>query len=723
MLSGQVNASQLLAAFLGNAKEKLGQVITNNDFSGELARHLPKPSGTSDPQKTVAVETDNSTSDSKVSSTGSAVSSEAKTSASVIVKDSGLTTSSEKLNGLKSKTRAEKSLFVSNPAVLETVLANLHYPAETRAKCQALLSKQGHLSLQDLRSILGARPGAGSGEATGVPAASVRVLVDSVVKAPSSAAGKAVGAAKSIKSSVAIKTDGSYTREELRDLLDKVVQASQKSSQKAQASTLSSTTSSTGATKTVEGLQNGQAQELVSTVLPSFIFSDRKPSVESVLTAKTGNKPSKLQEANANLAGLGENSVNVVSGGSNSLGHVKSDSSAGNGEMIGANPGAVMPGGQSGASGGLAGVVATGREEKIGAAASGSEVAGELADWTKARMTAEQGSGASVATAGGDSLKDVQSSAELGGQDTPMLGKQIERSVGGRDQSSENGVLQTAAANHEENLISLPQMDNSGGDGFVFYDRNQPAEPVQNTRGAKTGDTSTTNRNDNGIATILASYTSSDDQARSTAGILTGSGENREADSQSVKSAGQSGSDKSNPVSVSGEQTAQGAGSANIDSGNGPSGTLTSTSTSASASASASALASASARSVGQKDAVSAGFDFTDRSVESAVQTGSDNGAKAGIDGSQTAQISAAGNSVSGNGPATISTSASASASASARSVGQKDAVSAGFDFTDRSAKSAGLTGSDNGAKVGIDGSQTAKTSAAGNSVSGNGPA
>ncbi len=537
MQSGQVNASQLLAAFLGKAKEKLGEAITKNDFSGELAKHLPKQptaAGTPDLQEAATVGTDVSTADSMASAKGSPGFSEAKAGASLAVHLKGLTASSSKIKEINSKADTERSLFVSNPAIVETVLAKLHYPAKTRDECVKLLDKQGRLSIQNLMSILGARPDAVSGAATGVSAASVRTLLESVVEASDNKEGKAIGVAKSFKPSVAVKQDGSYTRSEFIDLLKKVVQASQKNSEKTQSSAISSATPTAVRKKTVEGLKKGQAEELVSTVLPSFVSSGREGSSASVLAANTAVNASGSQDANGKRTHLGKNQVKAVSGGSNSPERVRAEKaglSAGGGERIAAGMETVVHGGENGSPKASASDAVSSRQKRTVAASAALGAETELAASIKAGMTPEQqGAGAPMGTTGALSLKDVQSRAELGGQDTAMLGKHIERLTGGKEQSSENGVLQTAEANPGDSPINLPRMDNSGGDGFVFYDRNRPAEYVQKARGAKTIDPSTASQSNDGIANVLVSYISPDEPTGSTAAILTAGPANLKSD-------------------------------------------------------------------------------------------------------------------------------------------------------------------------------------------------
>lgn len=600
MQSGQVNASQLLAAFLGGAKEKLGQKITKNDFSGELEKHLSKQvkvAGASNLEGHGAGKTDDSNADSN----GSATDSDARTD-----------TAGVKIKEIKSKARAEKNLLVSNPAILESVLANLHYPAQARDECQTLLGKQGGISIQDLNSILDTRPDTASGAAEQVPASSVRALVESIVKASGSAAGKGAGGANSFKSSVATKQEGSYTRDELRNLLEKVVQASQKADSQAQPSSLSSTTSTDAQTETVESLKTGQTEELVSTVLPSFATAGGKVSSARVLAAAAVSKALGSQNADGKAAELREGLVQAGSTQSNSPGGAGAEgsgSSSGDGEQISTGMGVIMRTGENGAS------QAPAQGEGTDTASAGLDVAAELADLIKAGGFSEQtDSGASQTTTGAYSLKDVETRAELGGQDTPMLGKQIEKFVGGKDQPSEDGVLQTTEFNPDDNLINLQQMNNSGGDDFSSYDRNRQGELVQEARGGATTEAPATNPGDDGIAAILDSYISAGDEIGSMTGILTGGLDDLKSGAQSlskIDSARGPVQDVSN-IWKSGEQTASdkaaqagdGATGGSVGAGSAGAGNWSST-------------ASASAWSLAQQEAVSLPSGVIDQDVQS----------------------------------------------------------------------------------------------------------
>jgi flagellar hook-length control protein FliK len=525
MQSGQVNASQLLAAFLGNAKEKLGQAITKNDFSGELAKHFPQQSATAAiaaGDGAAELETQDSNSGSNASARQSAVFAESKAGASTSKPNNAPVGN----KGVNARALEEKKLVISNPAVLQSVLANLHYPAEIRDRAEKLLSKQGNLSIQDLKSILAAGAAGGSSQQAQVPAQAVRALVASVTRASGNVRENASGIAKDVKSAVAVKPKGVYSLRELGKLLDRVVQASQKESLKTQPLATSGSTPPVVEKKTGAGLKKGQTRELVSSVLPSFISEVGKVSPPTPLSADAGAKSLQVQEASVEnekqagqdqgTAALGQNAESVGEAGSYGP-------SVGDGAGAEANVKAAADGGAKKALS-AAEVVP---ETVLGDKTDGSSqvnAAAQLADLLKAGMAATKAAPElSAASPADNSLEDVQNRAQLGGQDTPMLAKHIEKSTGLEERSVENVVSHSTGDNPAGNAINLPQMDNSSSGGFVFYDRNQAAQTAQTTRGTGAGNASAT-----GMDSILASYISTgeessdkQEQANNAASVLT----------------------------------------------------------------------------------------------------------------------------------------------------------------------------------------------------------
>ncbi len=533
MQSGQVNASQLLASFLGSVKAKLGRSITNNDFSGELARHLPKETQAAqlDPIDTAGlVSPDGPTTETKACATAASAQAESKSGTPLSLREKSLPNANAKMTGKSLREVAAKNLVVSNPAIVQTVLAKLNYSAEKRDECEKLLNKQGHISIQDLSSILNSGRDAGGQSAGQVPVAAVRTLVESIVGSSDGERQNGGAAVKGKEPAVALKPDGSYTREELSGLLKKVVKASLKDNPPAKLAKFSSQSSSTVVPETSEALKTGQTRELVSSVLPSFIFSgDKVPNVKDFGEGR-GGKVVQAPDSGQNRIRGEEDAVNVASGGSDPIGGEtveQPDSSSGRVAGAASGHGTLPDGGENATRGVSVTIAATEVSDRVSTDSEGLTVEAALADGIKAGMAVRRDESlAAEAMSAAGSLKDVQNRAQLGGQDTPMLAKHIEKSVGGREQSSEGVVLKRAEANPGEQLITMPQMENSSPEGFVFYDRNQSAEFIKNGRDTTPSEAVSSGQTDN-IVTILNSYISSEDGAVSTAdgnNLTSGSG-------------------------------------------------------------------------------------------------------------------------------------------------------------------------------------------------------
>ncbi|MGC8494240.1 MAG: flagellar hook-length control protein FliK [Syntrophobacteraceae bacterium] len=524
MLSGQINASQMLAAFIGNVKEKLGQKIVKNDFSGELEKHLPNQAKTLgvDPAKAGSAKTDPS---GVQSGAATGTSAQSGTGSSAVVQDKGLTASSAKVRDIEVKEKAEKSLSVSNPAVVETILANLHYPAQVRDQCQALLNKQGHITFQDLKSILSTQPDTKAGGPAEVPAATVRSLMESIVKASENGGGKTAAIGAGLMASIGVKPEGSYTRDELRDLLKKIVQ----SSQPKQTQTLvpSSSTAIAAPTLTEGGQRIGQAIELVSSALPTFLSGESKVSSQKILAQpatdtvanRQKNSPT-VSDSQANPASGAPAGANAPQGGDLN----QSGSSSGVGLRMVQGLEAILQKGEDGAPKASETSNTTPVQEKqADSVFDRFAAAADLAYAMKGGgVLPQSGSGASGGTSGGVSPKEVESSANQGGQDVAMFGKSVEKLAGGKEQPSETVISQTSEIKSEDKLVTLQQMNNSGGDGSLFYDKNAEAELFAKAGGEKGAGATVATAGGEDIAGVISSYTAASEQSAGAAVVVNG---------------------------------------------------------------------------------------------------------------------------------------------------------------------------------------------------------
>lgn len=167
MQSGQVNAAPLLASFLGSENEKIGQTIAQGDFSGELQKLMPVPAkgaGSSARNNWAKPETAAAANwGSKASAGETPAGAETKSSTVPSTQEpKGATDSRTKISEIKSKAKKELSLMVSNPAIAQTVLGDLQYPAQTKKACEGMQNKDGQISIKDLRSLLDTQASTGS---------------------------------------------------------------------------------------------------------------------------------------------------------------------------------------------------------------------------------------------------------------------------------------------------------------------------------------------------------------------------------------------------------------------------------------------------------------------------------------------------------------------------------------------------------------------------------
>jgi hypothetical protein len=305
MGSGHINAAQLLSSFLGSETEKIGQAAAQCDFAGELKKLM-------EPGSTTAASSNGSVTSGTGGETHSIKTSRDKSSASSGTSSLTLpqqgrgrkvaSGAGSKISQAKSKAQTERSLFVTNPAIVQTVLADLKYPAETRKTIKETENSQGQISIKDLRSALDTQPATVSGSVSLIPAEHARALVESIAATETGATMGDSSSSGNFNAAVQLKTEGSYTPEEFRGLLDKVVQQAEDTQAKAQLSDLKqqSGAAETGqdgsSAGTVEIPRTGQTESLAATVLPSFIFADGgNASTTKVFSSGANNAGSETQ--------------------------------------------------------------------------------------------------------------------------------------------------------------------------------------------------------------------------------------------------------------------------------------------------------------------------------------------------------------------------------------------------------------------------------------------
>ena len=344
MQSGQVNASQLLASFLGSENEKIGQSIMQCDFAGELKKLMPEPAnqakrGTGASSRNAqakldelkAADSGQPDSSTKTSDPSSPERSQASSAASTlpgaaeaksglqssIGAHNGTAGSKTKIKAINSKVQKAKNLVVTDPAIAETVLADLRYPAETIKTCKNIQNKDGQISIEDLKTILDTQPASGSENGSQVPAEHARALVESIISRQGGANQKGSTSGASLKHSIQIKTEGSYSPDEFRGLLENVLQEADTVPAQFANQEQGLQAGSAQTVKTANGIKEGQTESLVSTILPSFIFADRENDPTGKVLAANSNN-SRLEAQMAKAADVSESSIEAVSNNFNS---------------------------------------------------------------------------------------------------------------------------------------------------------------------------------------------------------------------------------------------------------------------------------------------------------------------------------------------------------------------------------------------------------------------
>ncbi len=304
MQSGQVNASQLLSSFLGSENEKIGQAIGQGDFSGELRHLMPASAGCAGSSGWNA----SAAPWSNASAGQTPTSAETENNPPPSVRERRIPTDSRtKINAIKSKAKKEQDLVVTNPVIAQTVLADLQYPAQTRKAYEGMQNKEGHISIKDLRALLGTQGATDSGLSGQVPAEHASALVESIISKASGTNQKELASGGTLQSSLQMKTEGSYSPSEFRGLLDKVLQQADTTQGE-----VADPGSQPGSAKTAEGLKRGQTESLVETVLPSFISANHEHDSNRKIFAGNSNDQT-FEAQSAKVRDIRENSVETVS--------------------------------------------------------------------------------------------------------------------------------------------------------------------------------------------------------------------------------------------------------------------------------------------------------------------------------------------------------------------------------------------------------------------------
>ncbi|NLI81072.1 MAG: hypothetical protein GX443_05205 [Deltaproteobacteria bacterium] len=275
MQANPINAAQLMMEFLEKEQTDIGQGIVTSEFSRELEHQQLKLEG-----RPLAKSREHSSETSPTSLLQAAYpANDPKQEKDAGAKE-GLQRKTDALKRLATDRRAAEDassqvrdqVFVTDPALLNKVLADLKLPAEARKVCAASEDNQGKVSLGDLMSLLerhSADAGvSGLGRANG---ADLRALFASLTLP---------GSAESVHLVELIeKPKGTYSLDELRQVLGKAVQKIQ--GRRTNASSPIGGNAETVATSRVSfsttgggftsNASPGQSAHLVKSSLPSFL--------------------------------------------------------------------------------------------------------------------------------------------------------------------------------------------------------------------------------------------------------------------------------------------------------------------------------------------------------------------------------------------------------------------------------------------------------------------
>ena len=318
MQSGQINASQLMASFLRSENEKIGQSITRSDFAGELKKFIAAPANDTGAAgkfwglSAAKPESANAPGPGlQASNAGTQGAPETKTSRSSTIQErKNATAARTKIDAINSKSKQEASLYVTDPAIADTVLTDLQYPAETRKACKVDQNQEGSISFKELKYLLNTQPTIASENLAQVPAEHARALVESLVTRECGTKQQGLPSAGAFQSSVRIKAEGSYTPGEFRGLLEKVLQ--QADAAREQLTGSESLSGSAETAKTAAGMKTGQTESLVASVLPSFISADSEnASTKKTIVSIAESASSEAQGASA--GDVREHSIEAVS--------------------------------------------------------------------------------------------------------------------------------------------------------------------------------------------------------------------------------------------------------------------------------------------------------------------------------------------------------------------------------------------------------------------------
>lgn len=254
-----------------------------------------------------------------------------QTTAGSVKKQSASQGVASSLKARRSAARAT-DLYVADTSVLQGILAQLQVPAEIRQSCVSAVDEQGRVSLKRLGQVLGGT-GQESGNASGKPqsaqgkvdVAGVRQLLESMLS--SGGSGSSVSASPQGVERFNLKTSGSYTLPEFRELLSRVVEEVQTEAAEKGGTML-------GQTAFVDNGSGNQAENGTGSMLEKGFTEDPKRLASAVMPSFVREKTNETEDSSSLSPFSAANSSTASSDSSSSRSSVSSSASATDGRAM-----------------------------------------------------------------------------------------------------------------------------------------------------------------------------------------------------------------------------------------------------------------------------------------------------------------------------------------------------------------------------------------------------
>lgn len=324
MQAGSVNASVLLASFLGKENEKIEQEIARSDFAGELGKYY-KPARNEAADRQAAKDpasTNGLTSTNQVEDTAPRQRN-ARTDTDRSLRNTGkgksAATQSDRAAESKARIKDQKAIaengeniFITNPLLAESILTELHYPSEIIKTCKSLQNKDGWISIADFKALLANQPAAASSQQSQAPApdgnaqvstAQVQALLGTIVQRLGKDTQSASGTFKCKPCQTATlpassQTSGVCTISGLKSAIDNVLQKAVAESSADNSITRAPIAPSSAAASAQEirisgdvmmTPKQGQAENVTAATIPSFVSDDSAEEGEDVADSTDSN--------------------------------------------------------------------------------------------------------------------------------------------------------------------------------------------------------------------------------------------------------------------------------------------------------------------------------------------------------------------------------------------------------------------------------------------------